>query len=173
MISEAANDPRNDGTELRAMLVPAYSQLGRDREAERVVEARWEYLNSIGEGASEEAILQLQRHLVLTLRPNSIENIRTFLDVASQRAPQDDRVWLGRANLATRMGDYDNAKRHLDPCLEHRPDDVPVWRARLDWGVAANRIEAVKEALPHLPAADSTPAQIYRLSAWFCARERR
>ena len=169
MIGEAANDPRNDATELRAMLVPMYSQLGRQSEAERLIEARWEHLNAIGEGASEEAIVQLQRHIVLTLRPNSVENIRNFLDGASRRAPQDDRVWLGQANLGIRTGDYDDAKRQLDACLERRPDDVPVWRARLDWGVAVNKIDAVKEALPHLPAAESTPAQLYLLSAWLCA----
>ena len=46
LINQAADDSRNDGTAVRAMLVPLYSQLGRVDEALRLVEARWEHLNA-------------------------------------------------------------------------------------------------------------------------------
>ena len=35
----------------------------------------------------------------------SVENLRAYLDQASRLAPNDDRVWLGRASLALRTGD--------------------------------------------------------------------
>ena len=85
-------------------------------------------------------------------------------------APDDDRVWLGKANLAIRAGSYDEAARWLDACLRRRPEDVPVWRARLDWAVATNRVAEAREAAEHLPAEESTPAQVHRLAAWFAAR---
>jgi tetratricopeptide (TPR) repeat protein len=103
---------------------------------------------------------------VLTLKPNSVENIRAHLDHASRLAPEDDCVWLGRANLAIRTGDYDEAKRWLDACLERRPEDRAVWFARLNWGMAANRIDVVRQALTYLAAAEPTPAQLHRLGAW-------
>ena len=85
-------------------------------------------------------------HIELTLKPTPVETIRAFLDQAARLAPDDDRVWLGRANLAIRTGAYDEAERWLDACLRRRPDDVPVWRARLSWGIATNRIDVVKQA---------------------------
>jgi enediyne biosynthesis protein E4 len=170
LVKEAAEDPRNEGPELTAMLVPLYTQLGRIEEAERLVESRWEHLSATGEGASERAIFQLRLHILLTLKPNSVENIRAYLDRGSRLAPEDDRIWLGRANLAIRTGDFDEAKRWVDACLERRPDDVSVWRARLHWGMAADRIDVVRQAVAHLPSTESTPAQLHRLSAWLYSR---
>ena len=45
-----------------------------------------------------------------------------------------------------------------------------MWRARVNWGVATNRVDVVQQALKHLPAAESTPAQIHRLNAWLCSK---
>src|SRR5262249_34680351 len=44
------------------------------------------------------------------------------------------------------------------------------WRARLNWAVATNRVSDATEALEHLPAQESTPAQVHRLTAWLAAR---
>jgi enediyne biosynthesis protein E4 len=93
-----------------------------------------------------------------------------FKGVASRIAPDDDRIWLGKANLAIRAGSYDEAARWIDACLRLRPEDGPVWRARLDWAVASNRVAQAREALKHLPAEAATPAQIHKLAAWFAAR---
>ena len=41
--------------------------------------------------------------------PYPIEGLRTQLDEAARKAPDDDRVWLGRANLAIRTGRYAEA----------------------------------------------------------------
>ena len=169
LINDAAEDPRNDRSDLRALLVPIYQPLGRLDEAERLIEDRWEHLNETGEGASEPAINLVRMHIELDFKPTPVETVRAYLDQAARLAPDDDRVWLGRANLAIRTGAYDEAKRWLDACLKRRPEDVPVWCAWLNWGLATNRIDVVQRALTHLPAAESTPAQIHRLNAWLSA----
>jgi enediyne biosynthesis protein E4 len=172
LINDAAQDPRNDGAHVRVLLVPIYSQLGRLAEAQRLLEDWWERLQKIGEGASERAIDQVRMHIELALKPNPVEKVREYLDHASQMAPDDDRVWLGRANLAIRMGDYPEATRWLDACVKRRPQDIPVWSARLSLGIATNRTDLVQQALLHLPAEAATTAQIHRLGAWFCSRHR-
>ena len=72
--------------------------------------------------------------------------------------------------MAIRAGAYDEAARWLDACLRRRPDDVPVWRARLRWAFAAGRVAEARTALTHLPAAESTPAEVQNLAAWFASR---
>jgi tetratricopeptide (TPR) repeat protein len=169
LILDASEDRRNDRTAVLAELVPLFTELGRIEEAERLIEDRWERWNTLGEGASDPAIKMLRVHIDLTLKPAPVETIRTALDRAVRLAPDDDRVWLGRANLAIRTGAYDEAQRWLDDCRRSRPDDVPVWRARLSWSMATNRVDVVQEALKHLPAEGSTPAQVHRLKAWLAA----
>ena len=64
--------------------------------------------------------------------PTGLEWIRSTLEKASRNAPDDDRIWLGWANLATRTGRLDEARKLLDDCLRTRPEDPAVWKARLD-----------------------------------------
>ena len=170
IINTAAADPRNDTAHIRFLLVPIYSQLGRLDEAERLIEEWWEHLNEMREGASESAIDLVRMHIQLTFKPNPVSNILAYLEPATSLAPDDDRVWLGQANLAIRTGAYDKAQRWLDACLKRRPDDVPVWCARLNWSIATNQPNTVRQALKHLPAEDSTPAQVHRLRAWLAAQ---
>ena len=138
-ITDSASDPRNDRTALLVLLVPMFSESGRIDEAERLIEDRWEQLNALGEGALEPAIKLVRLHIELTLKPTPVETIRTALDRASRLVPDDDRVWLGRANLAIRTGAFDEAKHWLDACHERRPEDVPTRTARLSWAIATNR----------------------------------
>jgi thioredoxin-like negative regulator of GroEL len=170
IINDAAADPRNDGPHLRFLLVPIYSQLGLLDEAKRLIEERWEHLRQAGEGASEPAVELVRMHFELDFRPNPAADVRTYLEQASRMAPDDDRVWLGRANLAIRTGDFAEARRRLDACLGRRPEDASVWASMLRLGVAANRVEVVHEALAHLPAEGSGPGQLHRLEAWLSAR---
>jgi enediyne biosynthesis protein E4 len=151
--------------------VPIYSQLGRLGEAQGLLQAWWEHLNAIGEGASERAIDQVRMHIELALKPNPVEQVRAYLDQAYRMAPDDDRVWLGRANLAIRTGDFAEATRWLDACLKRRPEDIPIWSARLRLGIATNRTDLVRQALLHLPVDDTSPnPEIYRVGAWLCSR---
>jgi thioredoxin-like negative regulator of GroEL len=170
IVNAAAADPRNDGSHTRFLLVPIYSQLGRIDEAERLIEERWEHLNQAGEGASEPAIDLVRMHIQLAFKPNPVEDVRAYLESATGLVPDDDRVWLGRANLAIRTGAYDEAARWLDACLARRPEDVPIWRARLSWGMATDQLDVVRQALQHLPAEDLTSTQVHRLKAWLAAK---
>ena len=170
LINDAALDPRNDRTALLVLLVPMLSELGRINEAEQLIEDRWEELNASGKGALEPAIKLVLQHVELSLIATPVETIRAILERASKLEPDDDRVWLGRANLAIRTGAYDEAKRWLDACQRRSPDDVPVWRARLSWAIATKQIDVVKEALTRIPATESNPAQVHRVNAWLAAQ---
>jgi len=169
IVKNALADPRIDGSSLPILLGPVYCQQGRLEETLRLLQTRWEALNQAGRGASEPAINLVRAHIELRLNPIPIEAIRTALDHATQLAPDDDRVWLGKANFSIRVRSYEEAGQWLDSCLRRRPEDVPVWRARLSWATATSRVAEVQEALDHLPAAESTPAQVLSLVAWFAA----
>ena len=53
--------------------------------------------------------------------------------------------------LLAAEGDLDRAGRHALRLLEAHPEFVPAWSLRADMGVATNRAEWVREALPHIP----------------------
>jgi enediyne biosynthesis protein E4 len=169
IVIDAQKLPRIDGSGLGLFLGAIYGFQGRLDEAQRFVEMRWEHLNGMGQGASEQAIQLGRLSNELSLKEVPVEAIRAFLDQAAASAPNDDRIWLGRANLAIRVGAYDEAERWLDACQKRRPQDVPVWRARLNLALATDRVAAAKSALEHLPARESTEAQVQRLTAWLAA----
>jgi enediyne biosynthesis protein E4 len=168
--SEAALDPRTDGTGLLVLLVPLYREQGRLDEAERLIEDRWEHLNASGRRAREPLSNLVREHIELTLKPTPVETSRAVLERAAQLAPNDERVWLGRANLALRSGAYDEAERWLDACQKGRPDDLPVWRARLRFGIAAKQIDVVTLAMNHLPVDERNAASRHQTSAWLAAQ---
>jgi thioredoxin-like negative regulator of GroEL len=170
MIEDALANPQIDGASLRAILAPVYLPQGRLDDTLRVIEARWDALDRAGEGASEAAINLLRLHIDVRLSPGETEVICAALEQAARTAPEDDRVWLARANQAIRDGAFDEAARWLDACLKRRPEDPAVWRARLNWAIKSNRVESARQALAHLPAETSTPAGVQKLSAWFAAR---
>jgi enediyne biosynthesis protein E4 len=170
IVEEAAADPRVDASGVRLYLGPIYSQEGRTEEARRIVEARWEHLLELGEGAQEPAINLIRLFIALRLNLPSVEVTRAFLDQMATLAPQDDRVWLGKANLAIRTGALDEAARWIDACLKQRPDDAPVWQARLAWALAAHRVDQMFAASAHIPASQANPARVHQIVAWLAAR---
>jgi enediyne biosynthesis protein E4 len=170
IFTDALVDPRTHRLGLPILLGPVYCLQGRLEEALRLIEAQWNHLNEAGLGASEKAVVLVRLHIDFQRTTPSIEAIRSDLENAAQIAPDDDRIWLAKANLATRAGAFDDAAPWLDACLRRRTEDVPVWRARLDWAIATNHIAVVHEALKHLPANESTPTQVARLEVWLAAR---
>jgi enediyne biosynthesis protein E4 len=170
-INDAALNLSNDRTALLVLLVPTFSEQGRIDEAERLIEDHWEHLNALGQGSLEPALKLVLQHVELGTKSTPVEAIRAILGQASKVAPDDDRVWLGRANLAIRIGAYDEAERWLDACQRRRPDDVPVWRARLTWAMATRRIDVVKQALTYVAATESNSALRYRVNAWLAAQQ--
>ena len=166
LVSEAANDRRNNRTSLMVLLVPIMIDLGRQDEATELIEDRWEDLNALGQGALDPAIKLLLQHVEMTTGMTAIDQVRILLDEAAKLAPDDDRVWLGRANLAIRTGDMKDAERWLNECEKKRPDDRAVWRARLKWAMATERIDAVERAMSHLPRVALLSVEQHRMSAW-------
>jgi predicted Zn-dependent protease len=170
LIKNALRDPRLPASDLLLSLGPVYSLGGRLDEAERLIEANWKHLNGLGAGASPGAITLVRLHIEMELEKNSDKARRSFLDESARSAPDDDRIWLGKAILATSVRSFDEAARLLDACLLRRPDDGAVWRARLNLAMATGRVSEAREALRHVPADESTPAQVQRVAAWLAAR---
>jgi enediyne biosynthesis protein E4 len=170
LINDAVQDARNEATAVRILLLPTFSHQGRVEDAQRLVVQRWEHLRETGEEASELAVNLARLHAELQWTPIPVEAVRAHLDQAGRLASDDDRVWLGQANLAIRTDKYEEAERLLNACLKRRPDDVPVWRARLRWAVGTSRLDVVQQALAHLPATEFTPAENHRLAAWIAAK---
>ncbi len=171
MIDQVAEDPRVNRAAIRILLLPLFSQEGRDADAQRLVEERWEGLHATGEETTELAINLARLSLELQwLRP-PIEAARADLDRAASLNPDDDRIWLGQANLAIRAGSLDIAERLLDACQKRRPNDAALWRSRLNWAMAANRPEPVRQSREHLPAGVLTSSESDRVVAWLAASQ--
>ena len=135
---------------------------GRFQEARRWLEDGFDAMTS--------PVETLTRLYKLDVDPFPIEGVRTALDRAGKQAPEDDRVWLARAHLAIRLGEFAEAEEWLERCLARRPDDPVVWRMKLDCALAAGRPDQVREALPHLPAALEPSDRLPALRAWLAAR---
>src|SRR5262249_39080309 len=127
-------------------------QEGRIDEMRGVIETCWRHASQPDWPRAEDAIELIREHIVLDFESLAGETLTTTLDSAGGQAPEDDRVGLGRANLAIRTGRFVEARRLLDACLGRRPEDPAVWQAVLDRGLAAERSDEVRRALVHLPA---------------------
>lgn len=170
LILRTRDDPRYAGPDVSILLGAIYSQEGRLREALLLIEALWQRHDESGQAASETAIKQLWLYIELQSNRVPDETVRAILEQAGQVAPNDDRIWLWKADLAIRTRSYDQAAKWLDLCQQKRPEDPFVWRARLDWAVATGRAATAREVLKHLPAAESGSMHVEKLVAWFAAQ---
>jgi len=170
LIQPALGDSRIEGSSLRWFLVPFYWQQGRVEEAQRLLEADWDHLNRSAGGFVDQSMKLVQAHGRLAGGEEPDPGFRrASLRQAEQLAPDDDRVWLAKANLAISQGAFDEAARWLKSCLRRRAEDVPVWTAYLRWAMATNRVAEVQKALRHIPADAMTPAEVDRLAVWLAA----
>ena len=151
--------PGPDGSLVRQGLELILRIEGRNREVLPLIVETWE-------GAADPASV-LRRVYLLDNSAFPIDYVRTTLDSG---APDDDRVWLGKANLAIWSGQFDEAAHWLELCTQKRPDDPAVWRARLELAIAALDLEGFERAAGHLPALDFTEVRLLRLRAWLAAR---
>jgi enediyne biosynthesis protein E4 len=136
---------------------------GRFDELRRRIEEEW--------AASGHRPEVLQKHfLVDDTRTYPVDALRSRLEEAGRAVPEDDRVWLGKANLAIRTAQYAEADAWLKRCLERRAEDPSVWRARLECAVSSDRPGEAIEAMRHLPAGVLEPGAILSLRAWLAAR---
>ncbi len=147
-----------DRRPVRESLVRLLRSEGRTEEARVIFLEGWE--------EAGDRVAFLKRLYTLDTDPFPIEGVRAYLENAARRAPEDDRVWLGRANLALKLGEVEEAGRLIARCLERRPDDSACWRMRLEWAIVNGDVQAVGEAAKHLPADAGAAADVrWRLAS--------
>ncbi len=134
---------------------------GRAYRINRRIEEHW--------ATAADQALELQTHWLYGTQPPPVGPISEYLKRISREAPDDDRVWLGRADLATRAGRYAEADEWLKRCESRRPDDPDVYRARLFWSLEAGRLDIAEEVLPHLSADRFSAAEIAALAVRLAA----
>ncbi|MHB1560975.1 MAG: tetratricopeptide repeat protein, partial [Isosphaeraceae bacterium] len=167
---EALGRPGRLAVEIRHDLMQLLWQQGRLDEARALIERNWEEYRRTGGAASDPAITNLRAHLSLDLEVYAVGRVRTLLDQAEAAAPDDDRVWLGRANLALRDGKLDEARRWLERCTASRPDDPVVWSTALELAMADDDFELAVKVASHLATADLPAGRLAHVRAWFAAR---
>jgi tetratricopeptide (TPR) repeat protein len=149
--------------EARECLVNLYKIQGRFVEARALVAASWgAYPDPVG--------LLKELENLGSNNPMPVVVANAALEKASRNAPDDDRIWLGWANLATRTGRFDEARKRLEDCLDRRPRDVAVWRAWFDRAFAMQDEAEVERALRQLPDEAVAPYEVLTLQAWFANR---
>src|SRR5205814_3183446 len=97
------------------------------------------------------------------------QTIEQALDTGGRLDPEDDRVWLGRARVATQTGRLGEAETWLKRCGDARGDE-PVWRAWLDWARAADRTDTARIALRAIGPQRLGPVARLAWRAWFAQR---
>ncbi len=143
---------------------------GRTYERRAVIESSWRIASRPDWPRSDEALGLLHDHIAVDFESLALDAFRMLLDRAGRQAPEDDRVWLGKANLATRNGQFAEARRLLDDCLARRPEDPAVWQAELDWGLATEQDASVRRAMAHLPAQRFSRGGLEVIRAWLASR---
>jgi thioredoxin-like negative regulator of GroEL len=171
LVEESGADSRNDATALRILLVPTLMLEGRFDDARGLIEGRLRELERIGEGASHTAIVLARLSYGLESMLEPPQTIRAKLDRAGRLAPDDDRVWLGRANLATRSGDLVSAGKWLDACEKAHPDDNSVRKARLQYALAKGDLAQVRSAIAQMPADAVSQTEAQRALSWVARRD--
>ena len=160
LMLRALGDRGPHANEALETLLTMYKIEGRFEEAERLVR------DSSGRYSDRIALLREWAKLRST-DPYEFDLARDGLVTAARSSPDDDRVWLGWANLSTRAGRFEEASRWLDRCQRVRPDDPAIWRGRLKLALATRSAGGAWEALEHLPPGSVEPIEVLTLRAWF------
>jgi enediyne biosynthesis protein E4 len=114
---------------------------------------------------AEDPTIDLKELSNLDLKRLPYDGLKGALEKAGQLAPEDDRVWLGRARLAIEDGHWDEASTWLKRCREAGAD-APVWRAWLDWARGSGRPDEALEAARRLGSDRLDPEERLALRAW-------
>ncbi len=131
---------------------------GRVQEARELIVDSWE--------RAPDPAFVLRRLYILEDAAFPLDYVKNSLAAADQK---DDRVWLGKANLAIWTGQLGEAARWLDACQERRPDDQPGWQARLALAVATRDVGLARQALSRVNARWFLPFEVQRLRAWLAS----
>ena len=135
---------------------------GRSDQLPRWFERQWRTARDRGPRASVEI---LRSHWLAETQPLPIDAVRERLERYHREAPEDDRVWLGLADLARRSGRLDEADSWLDRCEGRRPHDPDVHLSRLEWALTAGRPNEADRALAGIPADRVDPARVASIRA--------
>jgi enediyne biosynthesis protein E4 len=131
---------------------------GRTEEARDLIVEAWR-------GAADPSDV-LKRLYVLENTTFPVDFVKLSLKLGD---PRDERVWLGRANLAIWLGQFDEARRWLDAYEERRPTDQPASLARLSLGMASGDVATIRRAVKNLSSAWFLPFEVLRLRARLAA----
>ncbi len=145
------------------MLQQVYLFTGRSDELRRRKQKEWD-------GAGNKADVLRKHWQIDELRSFPAGALQFRLEEAGRKAPDDDRVWLGRASVALWTAKFDEADAWLKKCLSRRPDDPAVWHARLEWATASDRLAEAVEAMDHIPLNEVGPDRLLRIRVWLAAR---
>ncbi|HEY2154748.1 MAG TPA: hypothetical protein VGH33_03900, partial [Isosphaeraceae bacterium] len=152
-----ADSPGPLGEEARRLADQLDLYLGRAPAIIRRLERHW--------ATAADPAAQLRLHWLLESQSLPVEPVRAALDRFEAEAPDDDRVWLARADLAERTGRHDEADAWLARCEASRPDDAEVLRGRLTWALDSGRPEVAALAASRLSAARFGPDEIASIAA--------
>ncbi|MGP0069623.1 MAG: FG-GAP-like repeat-containing protein [Isosphaeraceae bacterium] len=166
LLTTALGRPGPEAAPLCHRLVSLLCHEGRADDARRRVEALWEDLDRSRPDRRDLRLALLSEHIGIDFELVPLEGTMAQI----QGRPDDDRLGLARAYLATRSGRFDQARVELEAVLNRRDDDPVIWRAWLDWAMAAGETGPVREALAHLPAGLFDARRVQGLRAWLAAR---
>lgn len=162
VLTSSIDDPTR--YELERMQSLLYRREGRMDDVRRVLRASW--CHSLGRTPGPADVLR-----ELWLLDHSPMPVEAWEQRALDRAdPQDDRVWLGRANVAILTGRYAEATDWLDRAAGRRPRDPAVWKARLALARGTGDLAGLRDAAAHLAAGDLAPAELLSLRVWIAGR---
>jgi enediyne biosynthesis protein E4 len=121
------------------------------------IERRWR--------TAPDQVALLRAHLAFDMEPFPADRVSKELRRMSGESPDDDRVWLGQADLAIRTGRLDEADAWLRKCAARRPDDPAVLRLRLLWALDSRTLEAALAVAERLTVGAIPPAEADALVA--------
>jgi len=161
-LDRVADSPGTIGDEALELLGRLYALTGRTEEYRRVLLKQGERLH--------DPTRQLTMLWSLDAAAFPTEGIRQELMRAHESAPDDERVWLGLANLEIRAGRFEEADRWLSKCEKAEGDDWLVARSRLLWSREVDRPDMAVASAGRFPAELLSTTQRYSLRAWLEAK---
>ena len=163
ILEAALRKPGPRQVEVRHTLSQLYFEEGRRGAMRRVLRDGW--------NRSPQPAAELRDLWMVDNATTQLPMVAADVGEAGRKAPDDDRVWLAKANLALQTGKLDEAADWLDRCQARRADDPAVWRARLDLARTKGDLARARLTLPHLPAGHFTAAEVESLRAWLAGQE--
>src|SRR5262249_31403854 len=113
LLRRTLDDPRGQAVAIRRPLFALLWMQGRGVEAAALIQDNWRQMSRPDWPRPDEATEAMEDLLAMRVDAPTVEGIRAVLAMSARQAPDDDRVRLGRANLATRTGQFDEAEAWL------------------------------------------------------------